>query len=515
MKFKEKILFVILILILSVALYGCSGDKDNLETEHTPAADEGNDVPTYGGSIVVGITQDLDSLDPHKAVAAGTKEVLFNIFEGLVKPDESGDLIPAVARDYDISEDGKVYTFYLRPGVKFHNGDEVTVEDLMFSLDRYISLNEETEPVLSNISEVNKIDDETIEIILKETDTELIGYLTIGIIPEGYEDAATKPIGTGPFKFDSYTPMESLKVVKSEDYYLDGVPYLDEVVFKVITNPDSVIIDLLSGSIDILAYLTSNQAEQLKNDFNIEEGNMNLVQALFLNNDVAPFNDLKVRQAIYYGIDRYGLLDMVASGKGEIIGTNMFPGFSKYYNEDVKDLYEYNPDKAKDLLAEAGYPNGFSFSITVPSNYQYHIDTAQVIVEQLKQIGLDVSITQVEWATWLSDVYAGRNYESTVIGLDAKLAPRNVLERYHSQASDNFVNYSNQEFDVIFDQAIRTTDDEEKVVYYKELQEILAKDAASIYIQDPANLVAINKDVGGYTFYPVYVVDMSKVYYKE
>lgn len=515
MKLKQKVLFVVFILVLSIALYGCSGDKNGNDNEPTPAADETPGTPTYGGSVVVGILQDLDSLDPHKAVAAGTKEVLFNVFEGLVKPDESGDLVPAVASEYSISEDGKVYSFTLRQNVKFHNNQTVTIEDVIYSIDRYISLNEEIEPVMSNIMAVNKVDNETVEIILNETNTELTGYLTIGIIPENYDKMDTHPIGTGPFKFESYTPMGGLEVVKNEDYYISESPYLDEVEFKVITNTDSVIMDMLSGSIDILAYLTSNQAEQLKNDFNIEEGNMNLVQGLFLNNKVEPFNIKEVRQALYHGIDRQGILDMVADGKGEIIGTNMFPGFAKYYNGDLADLYSYDPELSKSLLNEAGYADGFSFIITVPSNYPYHVDTAQIIVEQLKQIGLDATISQVEWATWLSDVYAGRNYDSTIIGLDAKLAPRNVLERYQSEANDNFVNYNNKEFDEVFEKAISTTDDGEKVSYYKELQEILANDAASIYIQDPSLLVAVNTKLGGYTFYPVYVQDMSKVYYKE
>ena len=157
---------------------------------------------------------------------------------------------------------------------------------------------------------------------------------------------------------------------------------------------------------------------------------------------------------------------MVADGKGEIIGSNMFPGFTKYYNGDLASLYDYDPQKAKSLLNDAGYPDGFTFTITVPSNYPYHVDTAQVIVEQLKQIGVDATIKQVEWATWLSDVYSSRDYESTIIGLDAKLAPRNVLERYQSSASGNFVNYDNENFDKVFEKAIRTTDDSEKWLLY-------------------------------------------------
>lgn len=515
MKMKQNFLFIFLVLVLSVALYGCGGDKNGTNNESTPAPDKASGTPTYGGSVVVGISQDLDSLDPHKAVAAGTKEVLFNVFEGLVKPDSDGNLNAAIARSYDISTDGKVYTFKLRPDVTFHDGRVVTADDVVSSIMRYIDLNIDAESVLSNVHEVNKVDEETIEVVLEEPDTEFIGYMTIAIIPKGYDMTDTDPIGTGPFQFSSYTPMESLVLEKNTDYYMEEKAYLDQVTFKVITNPDSVVIDLLAGSIDIFPYLTSAQTEQLKDDFRIEEGHMNLVQALFLNNSAEPFNNIKVRQAIYHAINRQGILDMVAAGKGSIIGSNMFTGFVKYYNEDVKDLYSYDVSKAKDLLTEAGYPDGFRFTITVPSNYSFHIDTAQVIVEQLRQVGIDTQIMQIEWASWLSQVYSNRDYEATIIGLDAQLAPRNVLERYESTANNNFVNYSNPKFDEVFDQAIRTIDDSEKVTYYKELQEILATDAASIYIQDPALLVAVNPELGGYTFYPVYVQDMSKVYYME
>ena len=531
MKKRSKFtLFMLTMLVLSIALYGCGGDKNSTNKEETPANDTSSITPTegspetgtpvIGGSVVVAISQDLDSLDPHKAVAAGTKEVLFNIFEGLVKPDKDGNLVPAVAESYEISTDGKVYTFKLKSGVKFHNGSLVTADDVIYSLKRSAGLLESTdssvvvESALSNVSEINKLDDSTVELVLKEADTELIGYLTVAIIPEGYDKQDTAPIGTGPFKFVSYSPMEKLVVEKNEEYYIAGRPYLDQVTFKIAPNADSAVVELLGGSIDIFAYLTEAQAEQLKGSFRIEEGNMNLVQALFLNNAVEPFNNIKVRQALNYAIDKQSLLDFVAGGKGRIIGSNMFTGFAKYY-EDLTGMYPYDTAKAKELLAEAGYPNGFGFTITVPSNYKFHVDTAQVIIEQLKQVGITVDIKQVEWASWLSDVYTERNYESTVIGLDAKLAGRDVLDRYKSTARNNFLNYSNTEFDKLLEKAIETVSNEEKITAYKQLQTILAEDAASVYIQDPALLVAVNPKLSGYTFYPVYIQDMSSIYFTE
>lgn len=502
MKKKLNVFSLVFVLVLSTLLTACGSKKANEQT------------------VVVGITNDLDSLDPHKAVAAGTREVLFNIFEGLVKPNSNGDLVPAVAEDYEISEDGMKYTFTLRDKVKFHNGKTVTVDDVVYSIKRCAGLLEEKDPnivqvsALSIISEINIVDEKTVELVLSEANTELLSYLTCAIIPEDYKQQDVAPVGTGPFKFVSYEALGSLVIEKNEDYYIEGVPYLDKVTFKISADTQSAFMELLAGTIDIFPYLTQTQASQLTSDYEIEVGNTNLVQALFLNNAVEPFDDVRVRQALCYAIDRQAILDFVAGGNGTIIGSNMFPNFKKYYDADLANRYSYDVDKAKELLKEAGYESGFSFTITVPSNYQFHVDTAQVIIEQLKEIGVTANIQQVEWASWLDDVYKGRNYEATIIGLDSELAPSDILLRYNSDNSKNFVNYSNEKFDEIYQLAIKTTDEEEKVAYYQQLQALLSEDAASVYIQDPASLVAVNKKLGGYTFYPVYVQDMSLIYFK-
>lgn len=216
-KHFSKYLFMVAILVSAIALSGCKGDKSDKNTNKAPATDDTSSKEQdhnqasekdaiYGGSIVVGITQDLDSLDPHKAVAAGTNEVLFNVYEGLVKPNENGDLVPAVASEYQISDDGKMYTFTLRDGVKFHNGDAVTAEDVKYSIERCAGLLEETDPsvkvesALSNVKEVNILDDKTIQLVLDKGDTELLAYLTSAIVPANYDKLDTEPMGTGPFQ---------------------------------------------------------------------------------------------------------------------------------------------------------------------------------------------------------------------------------------------------------------------------------------------------------------------------
>ena len=186
-----------------------------------------------GGSIVVGIPQDIeDSLDPHKSVAAGTKEVLFNIYEGLVKPDEKGNYIDAVAQSHTISEDGRTYTFTLREGVKFHNGADVTVDDVKYSIERCAGITEGTEPLItafSNVENVETPDDKTIVINLKEADTEFLAYLIVAVVPKDVQDLETNPVGTGPFMYESRSPQENIKIKKFADYWdTENPAYLDE-----------------------------------------------------------------------------------------------------------------------------------------------------------------------------------------------------------------------------------------------------------------------------------------------
>ncbi|MBO5292692.1 MAG: ABC transporter substrate-binding protein [Lachnospiraceae bacterium] len=500
----KKLLLVLVLTTLTIALSACSGDKEGENSDSS--------------SITIGIPQDVeDSLDPHKAVAAGTEEVFFNIYEGLVKPDSDGNLVPAVASDYAISEDGMTYTFTLRDGIKFHDGNLVTVDDIKYSLDRCAdtSNGDPLVSAFSNIDSVNVIDEKTVEVVLKEADTEFLFYLTNAIIPASNEDPAKNAIGTGPYRFVSHAPQESFVMKKFDGYW--GTPaHIDNVTLKVCANVDSIAMDLNGGAIDMFARVPTEQAAQLSDNFEVQEGTMNLVQALYLNNSVEPFTDPKVRQALCYALDKQNIMDIVADGKGTPVGSSMFPAFGKYYMEELNDVYTTDYEKAKELLTEAGYPDGFSFTMTVPSNYTQHVNTAQVLVEQFKNIGVDAQINLVEWDAWLSDVYTDRNYEATVVGVDASsMTGRAMLERFTSTAPNNFVNYSNPTYDETFAKAIAATDDAEKTKYYKECERILAEDAANVYIQDLSCLVAVNKKYAGYEFYPLYVQDFSKLYLVE
>ncbi|WP_346909516.1 ABC transporter substrate-binding protein [Faecalicatena orotica] len=514
MKRRTMSILVMLTMAVTIALSGCSGDKGEQKST-TENKLSGN--PVEGGSIKVGISQDLDSLDPHKAVAAGTKEVLFNIYEGLVKPDKDGDLVEAVASSYSVSDDAKVYTFTLRDGVKFHNGNAVTAEDVKYSIDRCADTSN-GEPLVSAysiIESVNILDEKTVEIRLTESNTEFLAYMTTAIIPKDYDKLDTEPVGTGPFKYVSRSPQENVILEKNEDYWGEKA-HLDKVEFKIVADADMLVTNLKGGSIDMAMRLTSSQAAELTDGFHIEEGTMNLVQALYLNNDVEPLNNEKVRQALCYAVNPDEIMDMMADGKGVRIGTSMYPGLKKYYDEEYADYYTQDFEKAKELLKEAGYPDGFDLEITVSSADQPHVDTAQVIAEELKNIGVNVTIKPIEWEAWLEDVYAKRDYQSTVVGVDASnLSARAMLERFTSDASGNFINFKDDEYDKVFKEAIAATDETEQIKLYKQAEGILAEKAANVYIQDLANLVAVSNKYDGYTFYPLYVQDMSTIYMVE
>ncbi len=511
---KKIMTRMLLLAAILTALTGCSGGTGEKKEEDT----------SKGGSVVVGITQDLDSLDPHKAVAAGTKEVLYNIFEGLVKPDKDGNLVPAVAESYEVAPDGMTYAFVLRQGVVFHNGKTVTAEDVVYSLKRSAGLLETSDPevqvvaalsVISTIeSSENEDGKEIVTIKLKEPNTELTGYLTCSIIPCDYKEQATKPVGTGPFVFTSYEPMESIVITRNEKYYGDKA-HLESVTFSISESSDAAFVELLAGNIDIFPYLTEDQAAQLKGQYTIEIGDMSLVQGLFLNNAAAPFDNLLVRQAMCYAVDRQAILDMLSGGHGSIIGSGMYASFGAYYDASLAQKYPYDTEKAKALLAEAGYKDGFTFTIQVPSNYTYHVSTAQVIADQLRKVGITAKIQQIEWAAWLSDVYSAHNFEATIIGLDSQLAPSDILKYYIAGSPKNFINYAEDEtFNATYQEALKTVDAKKKKELYKKLQANLADNAASVFLQSPALLVAVNPKLGGYTFYPVYVQDMASVYYK-
>ena len=505
-------LLMLISAVLTVALSGCSGDRAGTASE-----DDISDTPA-GLAINVGLAKDLDdSLDPHKMVSAGTKEVLFNVFEGLVKPDSDGNLIPAVAESYKVSDDRMSYTFTIREGIKFHNGDEVTADDVIYSIKRCAGMLEEEPEALvtafSAITDVYAEDERNVVISIESPDLEFISYLTAAIIPEGYTNQTTTPIGTGPYQFVSRSAQENI-VLKRFDEYWGELPELTDVTFKIITQ-DTIVTSLRSGAIDMCGHLTPAQAAEVSGQYDIVKGGMNSVYGVYLNNSIEPLNNVEVRRALCHAISVEGIMDLVFDGEGTPLGSSMYPAFGKYFCEELTGYYAYDPDKAIQMLAEAGYPDGFDLELTIASNITQYVETSQVVAEQLKAVGVNATITLVDWETWLSQVYIGRDYEATIVDFDAStMTARALLERFTSGYPKNISYFADEEYDESYAAAISAATDEEQIAAYKRCQEILTEQAANIYLMDMADMVAIRSDLEGYEFYPIFVVDLSKIHVK-
>ena len=522
---KRALLLLVVLAMLPASLYGCTGGTEPTppgasESGSQPSAAQTGELPPNGNSVTVGIAQDLSNLDPQLAATAGIREVLFNIFEGLVKASPDGSVIPAVASDYELSEDGTTYTFTLREGVTFHNGNPVTAEDVVYSLERCAGSENEGTPLVSafsNVSSIQAPDGGHVVITLAQPSLEFLNALTAPIIPKDSGPTIAKDlIGTGPFRFVSYAPQDSLVMEKYDGYWnQDKAARLDKVTFKIIADTNALVIGLKGETLDMVIHLPNTLEAEVKDQFTVHQDTMKLVQALYLNNAVKPFDNELVRQAMYYAIDVEAVIDFVCDGAGVATGTSMYPANEKYFLPGLAENYAQDVDKAKELLAQAGYPDGFSMKITVPSNYKQHVDTGLVLAEQLKAVGITAEVEQVEWSAWVSDVYRGRQYEATVSGIAADdMTAREMLVRYMTEDRKNFIAFSDPEYDEVLAKALSSIDGEEQTALYQRAEEILNERAASLWLQDMCDLVVMNPALDGFTFYSTYVLDMSTIGYR-
>jgi peptide/nickel transport system substrate-binding protein len=496
------------ILGAALTLPACRGKQDSRSVPEG-GVDGGNSIE--GGEIRFGYTTEPATLDPLSASnTADGRSILFNVFEGLVKPDTSGGLEPALAESYAVEQDGLVYVFTLRQGVKFHDGSEVTPEDVEFSLKTAI---ETKFAGFDRIDTVEITGDQEIRVTLKSPDVEYLTNLTVGIAPRSNPDRERQAIGTGPFIIESYTPQQSLVMVKNPHYWKKGIPYLDRVTYVFLADSDALLLALQGGAVDAGA-VTGSLLEQLNPDIFTFAGNpSNSVQLLALNNAVRPLDDVRVRQALNYAVDRQEIIDTAFYGHGEPSGSALIPGLSRYYEPSLKNPYPPDIARAKSLLASAGYGKGFSLEITVPSNYTMHVDTAQVIVNQLAKIGVTATIKLVDWPAWLSEVYQGRRYEATIISLDSPtISPRGFLARYHSANRSNFMNFKSPAYDQVYDTVLTEIDEQKRIELYKEAQRILSAEASGVYIQDIIGFRAFPRNSGGFVNYPLFVLDFARIY---
>jgi peptide/nickel transport system substrate-binding protein len=476
-------------------------------------------APAVGGHLVVAVPVDPDTFDPHKAVAAATEEIEFNIYQGLVSFDQEGRIIPCLAESWEISEDGTTYTFRIREGVLFHNGRRLTAADVVYSLERI--KDDATGFPLSwpkRMVEVAAPNENTVRIRLDEPYAPFLSELVDAAVvpPEAAAALATEPVGTGPFRMVEWVNGQHVELERFEEYWEEGVPYLDRVTFRIIPDPATAILNLKAGTVHVIPRLSADVAWDVEATTGLKllEGPMNVVQLMALNLDRKPLSDKRVRQAINHAVDKDLLIEGAAWGFGAKLGSNMSPVMESFYL-DLADFYQYDPKRAKELLAEAGYPNGFDITLSLPSSYDLHVKTGEMVAAMLGEVGIRVRIELVEWGTWLERIYTKRDYDMTIVGLSGKLDPHTVLSRYESSYARNFNNFRNDEYDNLIQEGLRITDFSRRQEIYRRCQEILAEEAAAVFIMDPSDLVAMREGVAGWRYYPKYVDDLRYVYFEK
>ena len=465
------------------------------------------------------VSSEPDSFFPWESAAADTAAIYYNIFDGLLSFDEKGAIHPALAESYEISSDKLTYTFHLRGGVKFHNGADFSSADCVYTYENLAGLNGNTtrsDLMMRSIASISAPDSKTFIITLKYQNGGFLALNICPILPVGYTNHAEQPIGTGAYKFVEYQLHQKVVLEKNENYWnTENAPKIPRIEIYVMSDENAILSALQSKQLDVAQMLSAPNAKSLESKFQLISSPQNMVQVLGLNNSVKPLDNPLVRQAITMAINKDEIIEGAMGGFGTKLYSNFAPILGTYYNDRLSEIYKNDAKQAKAILNAAGYPHGFELEITVPGNYRIHVDTAQIIVEQLSKIDINCKIKTVEWTTWLDQVYTKFDYQATVIAFAGKLEPSEVLRRYYSSYKRNFTRYNNPVFDETFDKAELETDTAKRIKYYKYCQELLTKSAPAVFISDPHNVLLLRKDVRGYETYPVLFYNFAKMYFAQ
>jgi peptide/nickel transport system substrate-binding protein len=354
-----------------------------------------------------------------------------------------------------------------------------------------------------------------VQIELHEPNGAFIYALTevyASIYPQGASDLARNPIGTGPYYLVNWKPNQQLDLRRFDQHWSSNKPYFEQASFVIIPDENSMVLNLKAGRVQLIPRLEVSVLHQVENNKGIKVLSfpMNLVQVFSINNNRAPFNDLRVRKALALGVNREEVLLGAAWGHGTLLDSALSPSMASFYNNDLQDVNAYDPQRAKELLQEAGQEN-LSFTLVLPANYPLHLQTGELVAQQWQQLGVDVKLEIVEWGTWLERVYTQRDYDVSIIGLAGRLDPHAILVRYTTGNSRNFFNFSNGRYDELIKEGLKASGDRRRELYL-EAQEILAQELPGIFIMDPPQLVAMAEDLQGWQNYPTYVVDVASLH---
>ena len=449
-------------------------------------------------SVVMGMTLEPPGLDPTTAAAAAIAEVtLYNVYETLTKINEDSSVSPLLAESWQVSPDLKTYTFKLRKGVKFQNGEPFNSAAVKFSFDRAAaptSTNKD-KAVFQGFEQVNTPDADTVVVTLKYPEPNLlflVGQATAAIVePKSAPTDATQPVGTGPYTLGAWAKGSSLTLNKWPDYRNAAAIKLAKVTIRFISDPSAQVASLLSGDVDAFPRVAAARSlAQFKSDprFQVLIGGSKAKTIVTINNKKKPLDDVRVRRAILAAIDRKAMIEGAADGLGTPIGSFYVPGSLGYV--DTTDINPYDPEKAKKLLAEAGITTPLELSLKLPPP-PYARQGGEVLAAQLAKVGIIAKIENLEWAQWLAQVLNGaRNYDLTIV---SHVEPFDLVKF----SEDYYFGYHSDAFNKLYHSIVATSDEAERAKLLGDAQRMLATDAAAGFLFQPQWITVANKKLKG------------------
>ncbi len=467
---------------------------------------------TRKDSVVLGmVLEPAPGLDPTTASAAAIGEVVhYNILEGLTKIGMDGKVTPLLAESWSVDPDGKSYTFHLRKGVKFHDGEAFDASDVKFSFERASaagSTNKAKKAVFDNISRIDTPDPYTVIVVLNQPDGNFLfrmGENTAVILdPKSAATTATKPVGTGPYRIESWAKGSSITLVKDDGYRNAAAVKIRKVTIRFINDPSAQVSALLAGDVDAIPRMQAiGSIKQLQSDgrFSLVIGGTEGKTIVSINNKRKPFDDVRVRRALAAAIDRKAVIDGSAEGYGKPIGSHMVPTDAGYV--DLTGANPYDPEKAKALLKEAGAALPLNVTLSLPPP-EYARKGGEIVAAQLAKVGVIAKIENVEWAQWLSGPFKG-NFDLTVI---SHVEPLD-FDRYADPAY--YWGYDSKTFRDLFAKYNGSADEKTRTKLLGDIQRQLATDAVNVYLYQLPQIAVGKKQLKGvWSSSPVFANDLA------
>jgi peptide/nickel transport system substrate-binding protein len=466
-----------------------------------------------GKTLVVQVPAEPPGLDltasPASAIAA---IVHYNVQESLVKVDRTGKLVPWLAERWQVKGNLR-YTFFLKRGVRFHNGRELTAADVKFVLER--AANPETNHPhgirYRNIASVRIVDDHTVGVTLAKPDAAFLFTLarqgSVIYPEEAVATLKTAPVGTGPFVLSEWVRGDRIVLTRNPRYHVRGLPRLERVTYRFITDPNSALAALKAGDVDVSGFgLGPEHVVELQRDprFSVVIGETTNDVTFAMNNSRAPYTDVRVRRAITHAVNKPDVLKGAMFGFGRILGSNVDP-LNPYF-VDLSKAMPYDPARARKLLTEAGYPDGFEAVLKVSPQYYYTVRTGEILADQLAKVGIRVTIEQIEWGQWLARVWKDADYDLTIIG---HAEPWDIS----NYANPNYYfRYDSKKFQALFRKSEETPDGPGRRALYVEMQKLLVEEAPAVWLYVHPHLVVTKQGVRGiWKDLPIPSGDLSEV----